>query len=58
MATLFGTGVGVCHALKIFAAKEFVGLDKTPGAMSWFNTAFAIGSSVNIFFGGKDLETG
>ncbi|XP_072042410.1 monocarboxylate transporter 12-like isoform X2 [Amphiura filiformis] len=41
----FGFSTGVCHCLYIFVAKEFVGLDKSPGAVSWFNANYAFGSS-------------
>ncbi|XP_072041345.1 monocarboxylate transporter 12-like [Amphiura filiformis] len=47
-----GFSAGFCHCLHIFVAKEFVGLDRLPGAVSWYNANYAIGSSVSIFLAG------
>ncbi|XP_072042414.1 monocarboxylate transporter 12-like isoform X2 [Amphiura filiformis] len=47
-----GFSGGSCHGLHLLVAKEFVGLDKASGALSWFYVNFAIGCAVNIFLAG------
>ncbi len=53
MSVLLGICAGNCHALYPLVAKDFVGLDKTTMAMSWYNIAYAVGCSLNIVLAGK-----